>query len=311
MNRQVFADLRDEYNLQFSSFKPITTKAFRVKCNDENCYFVKKSNLYAQDKYQFLYNQGINNILYPIKNKRGNFVTNRNRENYYVMDYVKNFDIVGEIKAVNMSEELSKLHFNTYFKRQLSVEFSRNKMEEIYEYLQYKFNLLESYVRTIETRPFDEYSITILKNYHYILDTKKLMAQFHKKIVSDIKSRKSVNYSFIHNNPKLNHLLTTRGNHFLTSIERSKVGIPSLDMAKLYLETEDLNVDIRAFIISYFEKYEDEFYINYFYFLVLLFYIKGIIIYDKDYVSSQSFLYATSSIKKFLDLFDLKEDKTE
>ena len=42
---------------------------------------------------------------------------------------------------------------------------------------------------------------------------------------------------------------------------------------------------------------------------VFLYYIKGIVIIDKDYVSSQSFLYATNSIKKFIETFDLEEKK--
>src|SRR5690554_5927647 len=126
MNRHLFSALGEVYNIRFASFKPLTSKSFRLKSKDnEQCFFAKKSNIYSQEKYRFLYEQGISNIVYPLKNKRGNFVTNIRKNHIFVSDYYRPFDIVGEIKAVNMIEELSGLHSNTYFKRQLSVDFSR------------------------------------------------------------------------------------------------------------------------------------------------------------------------------------------
>jgi hypothetical protein len=311
MIRNVFRGLRDLYQLTFVSYKPLTSKTYRLKTGDGIYFFSKRSELFAKEKYNFLYNQGIKNILYPIKNRMGEFISDHNKEKYFVMDFVNDHDIIGEIKAVNLLDELTDLHSNTFFKRQLSVEFSRRKMELLFEYLQYKFNLLEAYIRTLETRDFDEYSIPVLKNYHHLLDAKKIMGHIHRRIVSEIKDKKSVYYAFVHNNPKINHLLTYRGHRYLTSIERAKVGIASLDLAKFYISAEDINIDLKALVNRYFEKFDDDFYINYFYFLVLLYYLKGIVIYDKDYISSQSFLYASTSIKKFIDSFDLNKDKTE
>ena len=122
-----------------------------------------------------------------------------------------------------------------------------------------------------------------------------------------IKEKKSVYYAFIHNNPKLNHILYDSGRQYLISIENGKIGIASLDLAKFYIETEDLNIDIKDIIENYFSKYEDDFYKEYFYFLVLLYYLKSIVIMDKDYVSSQSFIYAGGAIKKFIYTFNLNE----
>jgi|LSQX01.1.fsa_nt_gb hypothetical protein len=313
MNRSIFAALGDLYNLRFSSYKPLTAKTFRLRCRDGgDCYFVKRSNIYSQEKYRFLYEQGIGNVAYPLKNVKGHFVTNINKNFLFLSNFYPHFDIVGEIKAVNLADELSNLHYNTYFKRQLSVEFSRKNMEQLFEYLDYKFAALEMFIRSIETRPFDEYSIVILKNYQYLLDAKRIMSELHKGLIGAIKEKKSVNYAFIHNNPKTAHLLTSAGKHYLTSIEKSKMGIPSLDMAKFYIENEHLNFDIKNVILPYLDKYEDPFYRHYFYFLVLLYYVKGLIIIDKDYVTSQNFIFAAHAIKKFIRMFDLvEEDKTE
>ncbi|HEY8395169.1 MAG TPA: hypothetical protein VIK96_00160 [Bacilli bacterium] len=311
MIRSVFRGLRDLYDLSFSSYKPITSKTYRLKTTDGRYFFSKKSELFAKEKYNFLYHQGIKNILYPLRNQLGEFISDYQKEKYFISDYVNSPDIIREIRAVNLLEELTDLHNNTFFKRQLSADFSRRKMEMLFEYLQYKFNVLEAYIRTLETRDFDEFSIPVLKNYRFLLDAKKIMGQIHRRLISDIKEKKSVYYAFVHNNPKINHLLTRQGKRYLTSIERAKVGITSLDLAKFYINSEDINIDRKTLVTRYFEKFDDEFYLNYFYFLVLLYYLQGIVIYDKDYVSCQSFIYGSSSIKNFLSTFGLNKDKTE
>ncbi len=307
MIRKVIKESQDFYDLNIESYKPISSKAYKGKCENGNEYFIKTTELYTQEKFKFLYNQGINNILYPIKNRMGDFIT-RSDDNFYVTPFINDFYMVDEIKAVNLSNELNHLHTHTFFKRQLTPLSSRRKMDDIFEYLQYKFSLLEVFVRSIEVREFDEFSIPILKNYHYILDAKKIMAKLQRKIISAIKEKRSVNYSFIHNNPKLDHLLTANGSQYLISIEKAKIGVPSLDMAKFYIESEDLNIDVHAIVMNYFSKFDDEFYYDYFCFLVLLYYIKGIIIIDKDYVSSQNFIYASDVIKKFIETFNLSDE---
>jgi hypothetical protein len=307
MIRKVIEDSCDLYDLNINSYSPISSKAYKGKSSEGNEYFIKTTELYTQEKFKFLYNQGIENILYPLKNRKGEFIT-RSDSNFYITNFINDFYMLDEIKAVNLSKELNYLHTNTYFKRQLTPLSSRTKMDEIFTYLQYKFSVIEIFVRTIEARDFDEFSIPILKNYSVILDAKKVMAKIQRKIIGNIKEKKSVNYAFIHNNPKLDHLLSSGGNQFLISIEKAKIGIPSLDMAKFYIESEDLNIDLKNLVLTYFSKYDDPFYFDYFCFLVLLYYIKGMVIIDKDYVSSQSFIYTAHAIKTFLELFNLNEE---
>ena len=307
MIRQVIQDSCDLYDIQFKTYTPISKKSYKGRCEDGHEYFIKTTELYMQEKFKFLYNQGLENILFPLKNRHGDFIT-RSENNFYITEYIPDFYMIDELKAENMINELNSLHKNTFFKRQLSPLSSRAKMDELFTYLQYKFSLLEAFVRTIEVREYDEFSIPILKNYHYILDAKTEMAKLQKKVISGIKEKKSVYYAFIHNNPKLEHLLVSQGNQFLISIEKSKIGVTSLDLAKFYIENEDLNIDMKSVIKDYFAKFDDNFYFDYFCFLVLLIYIKGIVIVDKDYVSSQSFIYTSHAIKDFMETFGLNEE---
>ncbi len=304
--RKIAKDSKSMYDIDLESYVPISDKVYKCKCSNGQEYYIKKTELYAKEKYHFLYHQGVENVLYPLQNKRNEFITEQDNEEYYVMPLVPDVYMLNEIKAEKMINELSSLHSKTAFKRNLSVSKSRRKMEEILEYLNYKFVAVESFIRTIEAQQFDEFSITILKNYQFILDCKKELAKVNKKVIQAIKESKSVYYCFLHNNPKLDHVLVNSGRQYFISIEKGKIGIPSLDIAKFYVENEDLNIDLGRMIEDYFSKYDDEFYFDYFEFLVLFIYIKGLTIIEKDYISSQSFISTAQSLQKFFKTFSIE-----
>ena len=308
MIKDIIYNINDE-NFNINRYLLISNKSAKINCVNGKCFFIKGTDYYTDEKYKLLYNEGVNNILYPKVNEKGNFVNKKRINNeellYYISDYYKDDVMSIEYKAKHLIDELTNLHLHTRFKKELTKEKSRKKLEDIYQYLQYKFNLLESFVRSVECSPFDENSILILKNYHYLLDCKNIMAKLNKKIIYDVKNNKSIYHSFIHNNPKIDHLIVNNGKCYLISLEKSKIGIPSLDIVKYYMECESYNIDIKLIILNYFENYDDEFYLNYFYFFVLLFYIKGIIIYNNNYITSQSFVYGALKIKKFIEKFEL------
>ena len=298
------------YNINLSSYTKINNGTYKCKCGEKE-YFLKKCNIYALNKYNFLNEIGVTNVLYPIKNSRNQFISSLNQdfeEAYYISPFIKNHYVIDEVKAVDLIKELKKLHKQTCFKKTLDISKSRPKMEQMFEHLNYRFSEIESFIRTLECREYDEFSIPILKNYHYILDAKKMMINLNRKIVLAIKEKKNVEHCFLHNNPKLSHLIVKDGNKYLISIEKGKIGICSLDIAKYYIENEDINVDMKSLIDEYFSEYEDKFYYDYFQFLVLLFYIESLNINDKDYITSQSFIYSSQGIKKFLQTFT-KEKK--
>ncbi len=303
--RNVILNVLREYHILGTSYRNLTSKCIQITCNNGNKYLIKESNLYTDAKYNYLNSQNVSNVLYPLKNVNNNYITKNDNRLYYILPYLDNNYLREEAKTNRLNEELNKLHINTTFRRELSPQTSRKKLEEIYNYLQYKFDAIEAFVRTVEARPYDEYSILILKEYHNILDAKKVMGKLNKKIVEHIKVKKTVDFSFVHNNPKLEHLLCSSESDYLISVEKGKIGIPILDLVKFYVETEDVKIDRKEIVSDYFMKYNDDFYFDYFCFFVMLYYIKGIIIIDKDYVSSQSFVYASSMLKQFINDFNL------
>ena len=140
----------------------------------------------------------------------------------------------------------------------------------------------------------------VLANYQYLLDVKKELIRLQKRIISSVKAKETIEYSFIHNNPKLDHLLNIQGNNFLTSIENSKIGLESLDVAKLYVENENLNIDYTGLLIERFNNI-NPFYYDYFRYMVLLLYVEGLVLSTDEYINAQMFINTTNSIKKYFD----------
>lgn len=302
ITRESANDIVKYYEISLDQFKVITPKTIKFQDSNGNNYFLKNTKYNVYEKYMFLNNQNINNILFPLKNKRNEFVTRNNNSAFYINNYIEDFTIIKEMKFQNMYNELNKLHDQTKIIRQLNPSSSRPKFEEITNRLDYKFKTLENYVRSVEAKNLNIYSMPVLANYQYLLDTKKELVRLQKRIISSVKAKETIEYSFIHNNPKLEHLLNVHGNNYLTSIENSKIGLESLDLAKLYVENENLNIDYAGLLIDRFNNI-NPFYYDYFRYMVLLLYVEGLVLSTDEYINAQMFINTTNSIKKYFDNF--------
>lgn len=309
MIRAVRGLIDELYNINVTSSEDLTKKAAKIINEDGTTYFFKRTTFNAPQKYQFLASLGINNILFPLLNKNNQYVTKNKFNSFFISNFVNDYTLVPEVKAVNLVGELNKLHEKTSFSRQLSPQTARPKFDQLTAQLDYKFKLLEEFIRSVESKPLGVYSMPILSNYHYILDAKTELARLQKRLIGRIKEKESVDYTFVHNNPKLDHLLNVRGVRYLTSIENGKVGISSLDLAKFYLENEDLNIDMNSIIQKYFDKYDNDFYYDYFRYLVLFISIRRIVVTDLDYISAQNFINSSNSLKHYFEQFSVTKKK--
>lgn len=270
--------------------------------NDQN-YLLKKCNETTKRIFNFLQNVGVDNIIYPEHKKGTISVSTFQDEEYYITPYYDTSIIVPEKQALDLFNELLHLHSKTSFPKKLSQKSSRSKIDEISKQLDYKFILIEEYIRSLETKKIDEQSYNILSNYHYILDAKNELIRLQKRIILYIKDEEGVNYSFNHNNPKLDHLIKVKGCNYLVSVEKGKFGIESLDFAKFYIENEDLNIDFKKLITDVLWQYESQFYYDYFRYLVLLIYIKKLSITNSLFVNIRSFNKTALSIEKYFKTF--------
>ena len=92
------------YSIKASSFLKINKGAYKIKSDGEE-YFAKHCNVHSLNKYNFLSEIGVDNVMYPIKNSRNEFVSKLDDdfENaYYVLPFVKNHYVIDEVKAVDL-----------------------------------------------------------------------------------------------------------------------------------------------------------------------------------------------------------------
>lgn len=299
------------YNIDIKNILKLTKKTSIIETNNSNMFFIKKIDQILEKKYLYLNEIGVYNILYPMKNKNDKLITKINNDYFFVKEYIKQNEYINDIKVLNMYKELRNIHQNTSFKRQLTEEKLRPKFEEITKQLDYKFSLIENFVRSVESKDLTIFSMPILSNYRYILDAKKELVRLQKMLIVQIKDKISVDYSFVHNNPKIDHLIYVNGSKYLTSIDHSKFGLSSLDMAKLYIETNELGIDFKSYIVDYYYNNETTFNYDYFRFLILYIYIKRLKLNRLDYVSAENFINTSNAIKKYFELFLDKKEEVE
>lgn len=295
-------NIKDEYDIDIYGLNIIGKNSYLLR-DENNNYFLKETSFNTLEKLQFLYNQGVNNILYPFLNKEQLFVSKVENKNIYLSKYLDNKIILEEYRVKNMYDELNFLHDQTSFKKQLNPRKSRGRFDELSNQLDYKFKIIEEYIRSLESKELNPSMMPVLGNYQYILDCKKELIRLQKRIISSVKAKESINFNFVHNNPTIDHLLNTEGRMYLTSIDRGKIGISSLDMAKFYVENEYLDVDFRSLIKDYSIKYNNPFYYDYFRFLVLVIYIKKIKLNSDLLINVNTFIIVSNSIKKYFNNF--------
>lgn len=288
-----------KYNIKALDLKENTAKTKIFQCSNGNLYILKNTKDNVENKFNYLYDLGFTNVIYPELNIDNTYVTNYLDYKYYVSPFYQTQSIVNEKRVIGLFEELENLHNYTKFPRQLSPANSRHKFDELTKQLDYKFKLLEEYIRSLETSIITKDSMFILSKYYRILDAKKELIRLQKRIILNIKDHESVDYVFIHNNPKLEHLLYVKGSKYLISLDNGKVGINSLDFAKLYVENENINVDLPKIIIELLQSFESNFYYDYFRYLLLLIYIKRININSNLYSMIMDFELAYNSIDKY------------
>lgn len=310
--RSINLDLVKYYEINLKDISPITLKTYKLVSDNNNNFFLKETSKTILNKYHYLENIGVSNVLYPILNKENKYVSSNNNQFFYVTDYINEVKIRDDVKSSALFYELENLHNRTIIKKTLDPFKARIKFDEITNQLDYKFKSIESYVRQVESKPLNMFSMPILENYYLILEAKKELVKLQKRLISSIKSRESVNYNFIHNNPSLDHILNVRGQNYLISLDKSKIGLDSLDYAKYYISNNFIDVDYKTLILNHYDSDAYSFNYDYFKYLILYIYIMKINFTNEQQVNARNFENVAINISKFNnDFLDNKKQTSQ
>ena len=155
-------NVKEKYNIDVLDIQKYTHRTIILN-GSNGAYLLKFTNSDVEQKYEFLSNIGISNILYPLLNNEKSYLS-KGDNTYFLTNFVNNSNtLIPEVKAQTLFNDLNYIHQKTSFKRQLSPMTSRPKFEEITKQLDYKFTLLEQFIRSVETRPLEAVSYTHLR----------------------------------------------------------------------------------------------------------------------------------------------------
>ena len=284
--------LKDYFKSNNLLLKDITNKTKELLV-DSNSYILKEATININSIYVYLKSQNVKSVIYPI-----DYLEINNRK-YFLFKKHYDYNYPNSKKITEMQDILKEIHYKT----RIIKKIKKSDIKYLYriEYkLNYKFSLLEAFIRSIEMKEIKEdFDWIILSKYHYFLDCKQELEKLSVEIYNSIENKKSIEFSIIHGKPSIDHLVDSK----LISFENAKLGFFVSDISKFYIENDHINIDWFILIDNWLEK-EEKLYRYYFKFLVLYIYILNLNInYLNNYSCLNNYIRISDKIRIFLNNF--------
>lgn len=229
--------------------------------------YTKNKNIYEIEtengKYILKLNNSDHKIFEYLKTRNFDYFPykiNTENEKYELTRYILQYEIPEEQKILDLIELVSLLHNKTTHYK----EVTKDAYKEIYEDLNNNINHLYAYytdlITMIENKIFmspSEYLIA--RNISKIYASLNFSHELLEKWYNSVKEKKKERLVVLHNNLDLSHFIVSDKN-YLTSWNKSKIGIPIFDIYKLYLN-HGLDMDFNEIFKKYeknYPLYDDE-----------------------------------------------------
>lgn len=213
--------------------------------------YVLKDKIHNEHIYEYLNSRSFN--YYP-KN------ISSNSDDYDIFEYIENYSIPQEQKAVDLIDLVALLHNKTTHYK----EVTEDDYKKIYEDITNNILYLESYyndlITIIDTKVYTspaEYLFA--RNYSKLLASLLFCKDELEKWYEIVKKSQKKRLVVIHNNLKLEHFFRNN-NSYLISWNKSRIDSPIFDLYKLY-KNDGLNIEFSSLLKRYERSYpllEDE-----------------------------------------------------
>ena len=155
-------------------------------------------------------------------------------DDYKIYPYIDSIDVDNAEKGLDMIHLISKLHLNTSYHKNISLE----EIKEIYEEKKTKIKELNDYYdylrfifeEKIKHSPTELYFLKNMSIIYISLDTAN---QYLDKWYELMKNKDTIRISLMHNNLDLSHIIENN-KPYLISWEKAKYDIPIYDFINLY-----------------------------------------------------------------------------
>ncbi|MFI3252312.1 MAG: hypothetical protein R3Y60_04135 [bacterium] len=293
MNNKLKDLLEQYFNNKVTNINKVTANV-TLFCIEDQKYITKLVSSKCNEIYNFLLQQQISTVSYPLKKFR------INEGLFFLYKYETELNIPVLKKTQQLLDSITVVHKGTSYEKKLNKK-NYKYLFRTYKKTDYKFQMLEMYIREAEVKQSkNDFDWVILSKYSIFLDTKIIMYNLQKKIHNYIDEKISVVYALNHGNLDLNHLYNKK----IISFDNAYRGIFISDLARLYVECDHINLDWHTVISQIIDPYENNFYKIYFKFLVLYIYVINI---DFDLVdinnACNKYIQLSRRISNFLTHF--------
>ena len=239
----------------------INPKKIKIKNNiriieDENNKFVIKENKKRkEDIYKYLESRNFNNFPRVYTNEL---------DNYDVLEYINEVNILEEQKLTDMIYLLTILHTKTTFYKEIDLDEIKKIYEDQVNYLNYLSSYYNDINMLIENETYmSPNNYLLIRNITDIYSIINIGYEYINKWYDEVKTRKTLRYTLNHNNLKSSHLLEDNNNIYFINWKYSDFGFNVNDLYNLYLNNFE-NIELDTILNIYDSKYKLENYEYYF-----------------------------------------------
>lgn len=209
--------------------------------SSNNHDYVIKQNTNNYDIYKYLLSRDFN--YFP-----ENF--NTINDNYDLSEYIKDESLNKTQKINDYIEILAILHQKTSYIREINLDEIKKEYEELNEKImdirKYYINLNDLMDKEMFLSPSMYLLVRNISLIYALLDNSSLLLQ---ELYENIKNKKSIRVSLLHNNIDLDHLIVS-DNRYLISWDKAYFESPVYDLEKFY-RRYFLDIELNDFINVY------------------------------------------------------------
>lgn len=252
--------------LQINPKKIKIKNKIRIIEDEHNKFVLKENKKRKEDIYKYLESRNFNN--FPR-------VFTTEQDNYDVLEYINEVNILEEQKLTDMIYLLTILHTKTTFYKEVDLDEIKKIYEDQVNYLNYLSSYYNDINSVIENETYmSPNNYLLIRNITSIYTIINIGYEYINKWYDEVNTRKTLRYTLNHNNLKSSHLLEDNNNIYFINWKYSDFGFNVNDLYNLYLNNYE-NIELDTIINLYDSKYKLENY-EYYYLIASLCNIKKI-----------------------------------
>ncbi len=257
--QQLVRFIEDNYNLD-KIISIIKMKNVYKLDTESSSYALKIiNNNDFESNLKIIENSGLEYFVPLIYNKNSRKTTNYKRGTLYLTKWVDGNKDYYKNKINTLIRSVLDIHLKTAYAKKIDEDFLKKELNYINKSMISNINIYESFAREFEVKEFrNPFEWHFLMNYHRIYEVFKIYNQSIEKYREHIKEDKNMIFTIIHGKPTIEHLLESEFQKHFISIDNIKVSIPVFDIAMIFTNYADIDIEWNNVLNEVFNYYNNK-----------------------------------------------------